>query len=203
MKNCISINLKKNNIILKIAEKATWEEIEASLSKKVDELKKLYKDDKTPIAVTGKTLKTKEMEDIQRIIEEKIKVKIEFDTPKKLGLHEIKKTFSRDIKVSETKYIKNSLRSGQKVEFEGSLVILGDLNGGAEAIAGENIIVLGVLRGLAHAGAKGNKKAIIAANRIECPQLRIANIVREIEKEDLEQEYKYASIDEENKIILE
>lgn len=56
---------------------------------------------------------------------------------------------------------------------------------------------------MAHAGAKGNIKAIIAANKMECPQLRIANIVKEIEKEDLEQDYKYASIDEENKIILE
>ena len=70
-------------------------------------------------------------------------------------------------------------------------------------IAADNVVVLGVLRGLAHAGARGNKKAIIAANRIECPQLRIANVVKEIEKEELEQEYKYASIDEENKIILE
>jgi len=203
MKNCISINLKKNNIILKIAEKATWEEIEASLSKKVDELKKLYKDDKTPIAVTGKTLKTKEMEDIQRIIEEKIKVKIEFDTPKKLGLHEIKKTFSRDIKVSETKYIKNSLRSGQKVEFEGSLVILGDVNAGAEVIAEDNIVVLGALRGLAHAGARGNKEAIISCGVLDAPQLRIANIVREIEREEEINSICVNVFVEEDKIIIE
>ena len=83
------------------------------------------------------------------------------------------------------------------------MVILGDVNGGAEIIAGENIVVLGILRGLAHAGAKGNKKAIIAAHRIECPQLRIANIVKEMEKEELDEEYKYASANEENQIILE
>ena len=46
-------------------------------------------------------------------------------------------------------------------------------------------------------------KAIIATNRIECPQLRIANIVKEIEKEDIDEEYRYASVDEENKIVLE
>jgi len=143
------------------------------------------------------------MEDIQRIIEEKIKVKIEFDTPKKLGLHEIKKTFSRDIKVSETKYIKNSLRSGQKVEFEGSLVILGDVNAGAEVIAEDNIVVLGALRGLAHAGARGNKEAIISCGVLDAPQLRIANIVREIEREEEINSICVNVFVEEDKIIIE
>ena len=184
MKNCISINLKKNEIILKISEKATWEEIENSLKKKLEELKKLYKDEKTPIIVTGKTLKTKEIRYIQNIIKEKIDVKVEFDMPKRLGLHEIVKTFSRDIAVSETKFVRTSLRSGQKLEFEGSLVILGDVNAGAEVIAEDNVVVLGALRGLAHAGARGNKEAIIAAGILDAPQVRIANIVREIERDE-------------------
>lgn len=184
MKNCIMVNLKKNEITLKIAEKATWEEIEYSLNKKLVELKKLYKDETTPIIVTGKTLKTKEIKEIQNIIKEKLDVKVDFDMPKRLGLHEITKTFSRDIAISETKFVRTSLRSGQKLEFEGSLVILGDVNAGAEVIAEDNIVVLGALRGLAHAGARGNKEAIIAAGVLDAPQLRIANIVKEIEREE-------------------
>lgn len=89
-----------------------------------------------------------------------------------------------------------------KLEYEGSLVILGDVNPGAEIIAGENIVVLGNLRGVAHAGAKGNKKAIISAMKIESPQLRIANIVREIEKIEEEEKKTYAYV-QEDKIILE
>jgi len=203
MKNCISVNLKKNEIIIKIAEKATWEDIEKSLKKKTEELKKLYKDDKTPIYVTGKTLKTKEMEKIQDIITEKIDVKVEFDTPKKLGLHEIKKTFSREIAVSETKFIRTSLRSGQRIEFEGSLVILGDVNAGAEVIAEDNIVVLGALRGLAHAGARGNKEAIISAGVLDAPQLRIANIVKEIEREEDINSICVNIFVEEDKIVIE
>ena len=203
MKNCISINLKKNEIIVKIAEKATWEEIQESLNKKVNELKKLYKDEKTPIIVTGKTLKTKEIKDIQNIIKEKIDVKIDFDMPRKLGLHEITRTFSRDIAVSETKFVRTSMRSGQKIEFEGSLIILGDVNAGAEVIAEDNIVVLGALRGLAHAGARGNKEAIIAAGVLDAPQLRIANIVKEIERdEDINSICVNVFVDE-DKIIIE
>ncbi len=44
-------------------------------------------------------------------------------------------------------------------------------------------MVVGVLRGLAHAGASGNKKAIIAAASIDCKQIRIADIIKEIEEE--------------------
>lgn len=102
-----------------------------------------------------------------------------------LGLHTIEKAFNRKIEETVTKVYNGSLRSGNKIEFEGSVVILGDINAGAEVIAEEHIIVLGAIRGLAHAGAKGNKKAIIAANSIEAPQLRIADIVKEIEKPEI------------------
>lgn len=179
MESCISINTKQGKVIIKIAEDALQEEIMVDLKKKLKELKKLYKDDDTPILVSGKVLKNKEMEQIQNLIKSIIDTKIDFDSPKILGLHGIKKTFNKDIATSETKFHRGSLRSGQRVEFEGSLVILGDVNAGAEVIAGENVVVVGILRGLAHAGAKGNKEAIIAAASIEAPQLRIANIVKE------------------------
>ena len=203
MRNCVSINLKKDEIVIKLNEKAEQEEIIESLKKKLPELKKLYKDEKTPIKITGKVLKNKEIDKIQEMIKSKIDVEIEFDMPKTLGLHSIKKTFERDIAVSETKFHRGSLRSGQKIETEGSIVIIGDVNSGAEVIASDNIIVLGNLRGLAHAGAKGNKQAIIAAGLVDTVQIRIANIVKELEKNDLENCYRCAFIDDKNELIME
>lgn len=203
MKNCITINLKKDEILVKINEKATQEEIIECLKKKMGDLKKLYQDEKTPINVTGKVLKNREMEEVQAVISEILDVKINFESPKILGLHGIKKAFSKEIESSETKFLRGSLRSGQKEEFEGSIVILGDVNGGAEVIASENIVVLGSLRGLAHAGAKGNKEAIIAANQIDCPQIRISNIIKEIERDENDKIKTYAYIDENDEIILE
>lgn len=203
MKNCISINLKKDEIIIKLDENATSEEIEEGLKKKLTELKKLYKDEKTPIRVSGKILKNKEIDKIQELIKSKIDVEIEFDMPKTLGLYSIKKTFSKEIGISETKFHKGSLRSGQKLETEGSLVILGDVNSGAEVMASDNIVVLGTLRGLAHAGAKGNKQAIIAAGMVDTVQIRIANIVKEIDRDE-EPMHKHAYISIiEDKIIIE
>ena len=183
MRNYVSINLKKNEILIKINEQAS-EEIIESLKKKLPELKKLYKEEKTPIKVVGKVLKNREINEIQNMITQKIDVEIEFDMPKTLGLASIKRAFEQEIAISETKFHRGSLRSGQKMETEGSLVILGDVNSGAEVIASDNIVVLGCLRGLAHAGAKGNKQAIISAGNLDTVQLRIANIVREIDRDE-------------------
>lgn len=184
MKDCININLKKNEIVIKINEDAEYVNIVENLKKKLPELKKLYKEDKTPIRVTGKILKNKEIDELQSIIKENIDVDIDFDTPKTLGLASIKRTFDQDIAVSETKFQRGSLRSGQRIEVEGSIVIIGDVNSGAEVIASDNIVVLGSLRGLAHAGAKGNKQAIIAAEVFDSVQVRIANIVKEIDRDE-------------------
>ncbi len=184
MKNCVMINLKKNEILIKISESAEQKEIIECLRKKLPELKKLYKDEKTPIRVLGKVLKNKEIDQIQEMISKAIDVQVDFDMPKSLGLSSIKRTFEREIAVSETKFHRGSLRSGQKLETEGSIVILGDVNSGAEVIASDNIVVLGNLRGLAHAGAKGNKQAMIAAGLLDTVQIRIANIVREINRDE-------------------
>ncbi len=184
MKNIISVNLKKDQTIFKISEDAEQKEILQVLKKKLPELKKLYKGAKTPIKVTGKVLKNKEVDQIQALIQEKMDVDITFDTPKALGLASIKRTFDKNIALSETKFHKGSLRSGQKLETEGSIVIIGDVNAGAEVIASDNIVVLGSLRGLAHAGAKGNKKAIIAAGLLDVVQIRIANIIKEVNRDE-------------------
>lgn len=184
MKNCVSINLRKNEIVIKLDENSEQMELIGALRRKLPELKNLYKDEKTPIKVTGKVLKNKEIDEIQSLIKSKIDVEIEFDMPKTLGLHSIKKTFEKKTTISETTFHRGSLRSGQRLEAEGSIVIIGDVNSGAEVIAEENIIVLGDLRGLAHAGAKGNKQAFIASGLLDTVQIRIANIVREIDREE-------------------
>lgn len=203
VKDCINVTLKKNEVTIKIDIGAEHKNVIANLKKKLPELKKLYKEDKTPILVKGKILSTREKREIKALIQDSIEVEVKFEGSKALGLYGIQETYCREICTSETKFHKGSLRSGQKIEFEGSLVILGDVNRGAEVVAGENVVVLGMLRGLAHAGANGNKSAIIAANSIEALQIRIANIIKEIEKDEKDTLKTYAYIGQEDKIIME
>ena len=184
MRNCVSINLRKNEILIKISDDAEQKDIIDNLRRKLPELRKMYKNEKTPITVTGKILKNKEIDEIQELIKRNIDVEIDFDMPKSLGLSSITRTFNKEIAISETKFHRGSLRSGQKMESEGSLVILGDVNSGAEVMASDNIVVLGALRGLAHAGAKGNKQAIISAGLLDTVQIRIANVIKEIDRDE-------------------
>ncbi len=72
-----------------------------------------------------------------------------------------------------------TLRSGQRIETEHSLIILGDVNSGADVVAGGDIIVLGALRGVAHAGAfdESGGGRIIFAHHLEPTQLRIGTVI--------------------------
>jgi septum site-determining protein MinC len=72
--------------------------------------------------------------------------------------------------------IKKTVRSGQKIQFEGNLLIIGDVNPGAEVVASGDIVVLGKLRGIAHAGANGDESAQIFALQLNPVQIRIAGI---------------------------
>lgn len=71
-------------------------------------------------------------------------------------------------------FVAHTLRSGQRVECEGDVVVLGDVNDGAEVIAGGSIAVMGAIRGLVHAGATGRSDVVVAANALKPKQLRIS-----------------------------
>ena len=73
--------------------------------------------------------------------------------------------------------VRKNIRSGQKISYDGTLIIFGDVNAGAELEATGHILVLGALRGVAHAGCKGDKKAVIYANQLRSVQLRIADLI--------------------------
>ena len=77
----------------------------------------------------------------------------------------------------KTKFLRKTIRSGQSINYPGNIVIVGDVNPGAEIYAAGNVIVLGTLRGLVYAGTNGNEKAIIAAFKLEPQILQIGSIV--------------------------
>jgi len=71
--------------------------------------------------------------------------------------------------------MRRTLRSGQSLRHPGHVIIIGDVNPGAEVIAGGDIVVWGKLRGVVHAGAMGNDQAVVCALHLAPPQLRIGS----------------------------
>ncbi len=76
-------------------------------------------------------------------------------------------------------FIQKTVRSGTRIEYPGSIVVLGDVNPGAEIAAEGNIIVWGHIRGAVHAGSAGDRAAIVYALELEPMRLEIANLVLE------------------------
>jgi septum site-determining protein MinC len=71
--------------------------------------------------------------------------------------------------------VKRTLRSGHSLKHSGHVIVIGDVNPGAEIIAGGNVVIWGRLRGTVHAGARGDAKAIVCALDLSPTQLRIAD----------------------------
>ncbi|PSR22078.1 MAG: septum site-determining protein MinC [Sulfobacillus acidophilus] len=85
--------------------------------------------------------------------------------------------YEEDARRDPTLLVRRTLRSGQRVRYFGNVVVLGDVNPGAEITAGGDIIVMGWLRGVAHAGAGGNDRAMVSAFRLNPTQLRIGQYI--------------------------
>lgn len=85
-------------------------------------------------------------------------------------------------------YVPNTIRSGQRLVHDGHLIICGDVNAGAEVVAKGDIVVMGTLRGLAHAGCFGDESARIVAGSLRPPQLRIATKIARAPEESNKQQ---------------
>ena len=77
--------------------------------------------------------------------------------------------------VVESLVVDESLRSGMKVDHDGDVMVLGNVNEGAEVFAGRSVLVLGRLRGLAHAGLTVPGEALIVSGQFEASQVRIGD----------------------------
>ncbi|MCL2320667.1 MAG: septum site-determining protein MinC [Oscillospiraceae bacterium] len=95
----------------------------------------------------------------------------------------------------KTKFIKNTIRSGQLIEYSGNIVIIGDANKDSEVKAGGNVIVLGILRGDVYAGVNGNNQAIIAASKLMPRILGIDTVItRSPEESENRYDFQYPEI---------
>lgn len=79
-------------------------------------------------------------------------------------------------------FVHRTVRSGFKVSHNGHIIVMGDVNPGAEIIAGGSILIWGRLRGSAHAGADGDESAVVCALDLDPTQLRIAGVMNALPK---------------------
>ncbi len=86
-------------------------------------------------------------------------------------------SFPESIIGKNGQFYRGTLRSGQKIEVDGSIVVLGDINPGAQIVAGGNVVVLGCLKGTVYAGYPQNKEAFVASLMMEPMQIQIGDCI--------------------------
>lgn len=193
--NLIKFRGQREGISIYIRD-GNFEDIVTELERKIKKSKQFFIGAKV-IEIAGidkKVLSKDEKEKIENIVTEKYHMIVdEVNARKKKEVKEIVEEDDMDLNLGyfdgivegKTKFVTSTIRSGQVVEFDGNVVIIGDVNPGGEISAKGNIIVLGTLRGLANAGSDGNEDAIVAAFRLNPSQLRIASLItRKPDEED-------------------
>ena len=175
----------KDGVTVLFDADAPFEELCQQLEKEVEEAGKFFDNVKTSLAFKGRSFTDEEEETLFQIITEHTSMQITFLKTENNELKQLSDLLEKEMSPHNlTKFHKGSLRNGQKIEFDGSLVIVGDVNPGAEIKASGNIIVLGQLKGMAHAGCKGMTDAFIAAVYMAPVQLRIADIITRFPEEN-------------------
>lgn len=177
----VRIKGKKDGLIAEVdSDKfGSFEDILETLTLKLSKGKKFYKGTSLCILTKLSNFNEREILKLKDTLIQKIEVKeviFEDSELQKAEIEEGVKGFS-GVHEGRTKFIRKTIRSGQHINYQGNIVIIGDINSGAEVYATGNIIVLGNIKGNVFAGTTGNEEAIIAAYSLQPGILKIGNII--------------------------
>lgn len=207
--NSVMIKGNKYGIIVVLSPDTDFEELKKQITDKFKESSKFFENAKMAISFEGRVLSNEEQQDILDIIGNNTDMQIVCvidNDPKKEEL--FKKTLEDKLMELENntgQFYKGILRSGASLEFENSVVIIGDVNNGARVVSKGNIIVLGSLKGNAFAGATGNTNSFVVALDMRPTQIRIADVIARSPDKPIKDALKEAKIAflEDNNIYIE
>lgn len=170
MIEAVTFKLTKNGLIILLDDNLDFSTIKRLLKKKLEESKDFFQGVMLKTTIKGRELEKYELDELRQIISTET------------GFSEIEEdvvTFdwSKNFVEGKTKFYRGTMRSGNLINFKGNVVVMGDVNPGAEIIATGNVLVTGIIKGTIHAGCKGNRNAIVSARGIYPTQLRIADLI--------------------------
>lgn len=209
MSNSVVIKGNKYGIIVVLSPDLPFEELKQVVAEKFKESSKFFENAKMAISFEGRYLSNDEQKEILDIIEENTDMHIVCIMENDPDKEEIyKKTVEQklmELSNNTGQFYKGILRSGASLEFETSVIIIGDVNHGARVVSKGNIIVLGSLKGNAFAGATGNTNSFVVALDMSPTQIRIADVIARSPDKPVKEEIKEPKIAflEEGNIYIE
>lgn len=170
---------------------AEWNELRAALMKQIEARGSFFEGARVAIDVGSQIFRVNELSELRDTLSEHgvnlwavvSESPTTEQTAQLLGLatriskprpQEVSRSSAEEIGEGAAMWVARTLRSGTRIEFPGNIVVLGDVNPGAEVVAEGSILVWGRVRGIVHAGAKGNQAAVVCGLDLSAAQVRIA-----------------------------
>lgn len=184
-KDYVIIKGTKNGILVQIDDSADYSEARAELEEKLVQGAEFFSGSRILLDFRDRFVENNEVAELEALLKEKFAIKevIRYNPfeAEKAIYSAAKKPAAEKSDLKEkglpAMIVKRTLRSGQSVNYKGDIVVLGDVNPGAEVIATGDIVVFGALRGVAHAGAEGDESCSVVALQLTPTQLRIASTI--------------------------
>ena len=193
----------KEGLIFYLNDDCSYQEMYDELEEKLASLPSENEEQSVSVIVklNNRFVTEEQRLEIQQLIEQNNRFKVERFDSDVIG----KKQAEQWLKTHEMKTISQIVRSGQVLEVEGDLLLIGDVNPGGQVRATGNIYILGNLHGIAHAGIDGDETAVIVASYMNPTQLRIANYISRAPDFDAEGVYMECGYfdNEKNQIIID
>ena len=181
MSKPVILKSNKYGINLILDEHMDFEELLKCILDKFKESEGFFKNAKMAISFEGRKLTQEEEFEIIETITDNTSVNIicilDNDALKEELTRQKIERFEEEQSGKTGEFYKGTLRSGQVLDCESSIIILGDINPGAKVISKGNIVVLGSLKGNAYAGANGNEQAFVAALTMDPIQIKIGDVI--------------------------
>lgn len=181
MNHNVVIKAYNGGIVVVLDKTLGFEELKLDIAAKFKESSKFFNNAQMAISFEGRVLTDEEKFEILGIISDNSELQIvcivEDDPEKDKQFEKSINEKLMDLNTNTGQFYKGNLRSGQVLELETSVIIIGDVNPGARVVSKGNIIVLGALKGNAFAGAAGNEKSFVVALDMMPVQIRIADVI--------------------------
>lgn len=205
MSQKVVIKKNKFGITVIIDKELTYEDIKKEVEEKFKQSAKFFKDAEVAVSFQGAKLNQVQENELVQLITDNSQLKVICIVDEDKEREEIfqKAVESRDTvdNVQGGQFYKGTLRSGQLLESETSIIILGDVNVGARVVAAGNVIVLGTLKGTVYAGANGNDNAFVVALDMDPMQIRIAETIARKADETIKKTSRWFPIRKSNALV--
>jgi septum site-determining protein MinC len=174
----ITIKSTKDGLEFWVTEETPYAEALPELKEKLNANGSFYKGSKLPVSFFGKQFTDMQKRELTAFFRDEFGiVQVNFADDEDIAattdyLEQIEDALNEKQK-DRNVFLFRTVRSGQRIECEGDITVVGDVNAGAEIIAGGNVAIFGKLRGLVHAGARGRQDVVIAATHLMPQQVSI------------------------------